>query len=127
MQFTAENNDGLKIPIDAHLHLGGKGLTPNPIDYLIASLGGCVGIKILLDLSDTGITPEVLLIDIQGTRKQTLPAVFEQVHLIITIKAPIDDVRLSETLTKTMRFLCPIAAMFGSVSEVTWEHRIVET
>ena len=50
MRFSAHTSTGLVIPIDAHVHLGGGGTIPNPIDYLFASLGGCIGIKILLDL-----------------------------------------------------------------------------
>jgi putative redox protein len=124
MSFTAENQNGLKVPIDAHVHLGGKGEIPNPIDYFIASLGGCVGIKILLVLSDHQIVPSFLNIEIQASRKQNLPAVFDKVHLIITISGEMDDKLVSDTLTQTMTLLCPIAVMFAEASEVTWEHRI---
>jgi len=91
MGFTAENQDGITIPIDAHVHLGGRGITPNPIDYLFASLGGCIGIKILLDLSDKGIKPDSLEIATHATRKQVLPPTFEKVHHVITIKGAIND------------------------------------
>jgi putative redox protein len=124
MRFTAAGRNGVRIPIDAHLHLGGGGNVPNPIDYLIASLGGCVGIKILLSLSDNGIVPEILTIGIHGTRRQTLPAVFDHVHFEITIAAPVDDARIKEIMDRTLAYLCPISAMFGEVGELTYEYRI---
>ena len=37
MSFSAHTSTGLVIPIDAHVHLGGGGTIPNPIDYLFAS------------------------------------------------------------------------------------------
>ena len=124
MRFTAENQKGLKIPIDAHTHLGGSGEIPNPIDYFIASFGGCVGIKILLILSDQKIHPELLNIKILATRKQDLPAVFEKIHFIISLKGPKDEAFINKMISDTMTFFCPIAAMIMEVSEVTWEHSI---
>lgn len=125
MHFSAKTSTGLTIPIDAHVHLGGEGAIPNPIDYLFASLGGCIGIKILLDLGDKGIKPEHLEIETHATRKQTLPPTFETVHHVITLKGVVDEQLMHETLEKTMRLLCPIAVIFGETSRMTWEFRIV--
>lgn len=125
MQFNAVTPAGSVIPIDAHVHLGGGGQIPNPIDYLIASLGGCVGIKILLALMDQGITPDLLTIGILATRRQALPAVFERVHLTITLTCGVDEAVISNILTRTVSHLCPIAAMFAEVGEVTFEHHVI--
>lgn len=125
MQFTAETTSGLTIPIDAHVHLGGGGKIPNPIEYLIASLGGCVGIKILLSLSDQGITPDLLTIRIQAERRQELPAVFERVHLVVTLSGSMDSDQVSDIMTRTLTHLCPIAAMFADVGNVTFEHHTI--
>jgi hypothetical protein len=35
--------------------MGGLGKVQNPIQYLIGSFGGCIGVKIVLALSDRGI------------------------------------------------------------------------
>jgi len=126
MAFTAETPAGVTIPIDAHVHLGGGGTIPNPIEYLIASLGGCIGIKILLSLSDADITPGLLTIGIQAERRQELPAVFERVHLVVTVSGHVDRHQMSEIITRTLSHLCPIAAMFASVGTVTFEHHIVD-
>lgn len=125
MRFSASTSTGMIIPIDAHLHLGGGGTAPNPIDYLISSLGGCIGIKILLCLSDENITPASLTIRIQATRRQTLPAVFDHVHLIIDMKGEMNDDHVSEILSRTMTHLCPISAMFGEIGSLTYEYRIL--
>lgn len=125
MQFTAISQSGARIPIDAHLHLGGSGQIPNPIDYLIASLGGCVGIKILLSLSDNGITPDGLTIGITAVRRQTLPAVFDKVHLSISLTGSMDDDLVTGIVTRTMTKLCPIAAMFAEIGDVTFEQQII--
>ena len=125
MSFVASTSTRLSFPIEAPVGMGGQGKVPNPIQYLIGSLGGCVGVKILLALSDNGIVPDELKIGIHGTRKKTMPAFFDHVHLTITLRADADDAMVSGIIEQTLTRLCPIAAMFAEVGEVTAEHRIV--
>ncbi len=124
MQFTAETPGGVLIQMDAHTHLGGAGQLPNPIECLIASLGGCIGIKILLALRDQQITLDNLSIGILATRRQSLPATFEKVHLTISLSGPLDEEIVNGIITRSISHLCPIAAMFADVGEVTFECRI---
>jgi len=124
-KFTACTPSGISFPMEAPVGMGGQGTVPNPIQYLIGSLGGCVGVKILLALSDNGIVPQELTIGIHGTRNKTMPAFFDHVHLTITIRANADDAMVRAIIEQTLTRLCPIAAMFAEVGEVTAEHRIV--
>jgi putative redox protein len=123
--FTARTPSGISFPMEAPVGMGGHGKIPNPIQYLIGSLGGCVGVKILLALSDKGIVPDELTIGIHGTRKKTMPAFFDHVHLTVTLKADVEDVMVSAIIEQTLTRLCPIAAMFAEVGEVTAKHRII--
>lgn len=125
MRFSAALPSGESIRMEAHRHLGGGGQTPNPIDYLIASLGGCVGIKILLALSDHGVVPDEMTIVIHATRRETMPALFDRVHLTITLRADLDDGLIAGIADQTITRFCPIAAMFAEVGEVTAECRVV--
>jgi len=126
-RFTGLTSTGIAFPMEAPVGMGGHGMAPNPIQYLIGSLGGCVGVKILLALSDNGIVPEEMTIAIHGTRKKTMPAFFDTVHLTITLRADADDAMVSGIIEQTLSRLCPIAAMFAEVGEVTAEHRIIRT
>jgi putative redox protein len=123
--FTGQTSSGISFPMEAPVGMGGQGKVPNPIQYLVGSLGGCVGVKILLALSDNGIVPDEFTIGIHGTRKKTMPAFFDHVHLTITLRADADDAMVSGIIEQTLTRLCPIAAMFAEVGEVTAEHRIV--
>ena len=123
--FTARTSTGIAFPMEAPVGMGGHGKLANPIQYLIGSLGGCVGVKILLALGDNGIVPEELSIAIHGTRVKTMPAYFDHVHLIVTRQADADEVMVANIIEQTLARLCPIAAMFAEVGEVTAEHRII--
>lgn len=125
MQFTARTQSGVSFPMEAPVGMGGAGDVPNPIQYLVGSLGGCVGVKILLALGDNGIVPDGLTIGIHGTRKKTMPAFFDHVRLDITLKADAEDAMVKNILDQTLSRLCPIAAMFAEVGELTADYRIV--
>ncbi len=124
-RFSALTPSGISFPMEAPVGMGGHGKIPNPIQYLVGSLAGCVGVKILLALGDNGIVPDEMTIKIHGTRKKTMPAFFDHVHLAITIRADADDAMVSAIIEQTLKRLCPIAAMFAEVGEVTAECRIV--
>jgi len=124
--FTARTASGLSFPMEAPVGMGGCGKFANPIQYLIGSLGGCVGVKILLALGDNGIVPSEMSIAIHGTRVRTMPAYFDKVHLVITLRADADDEMVKNIINQTLTRLCPIAAMFGEVGEVTAEYRIIK-
>ncbi|PKL64894.1 MAG: hypothetical protein CVV32_07425 [Methanomicrobiales archaeon HGW-Methanomicrobiales-3] len=123
--FTAATSSGITFPMEAPVGMGGQGNTPNPIQYLIGSLGGCVGVKIILALGDNGIAVKQMTIGIHGTRVKTMPAFFDHVHLTITLRADADDAMVKNIIDQTLTRLCPIAAMFAEVGEVTAECRIV--
>ena len=123
--FTASLPSGITFPMEAPVGMGGHGTLPNPIQYLVGSLGGCVGVKILLALSDNGIVPDGMTIAIHGTRKKTMPAFFDHVHLTITIRADADDAIVAQIVDQTLTRLCPIAALFAEVGDVTAEYRIL--
>jgi len=123
--FTALTPTGITFPMEAPVGMGGHGKVANPIQYLIGSMGGCVGVKIILALGDNGIVPDELTIGIHGTRKKTMPAFFDHVHLTVTLKADADDAMVKNIIEQTLTKLCPIAAMFAEVGKVTAEHRII--
>ena len=123
-EFSASTGT-ITFPMEAPVGMGGHGTAPNPIQYLVGSLGGCVGVKILLALADNGIVPEEMTIGIHGTRKKTMPAFFDHIHLTINLRADADDAMVSAIIGQTLTRLCPIAAMFAEVGEVTAEHRII--
>lgn len=123
--FTGLTSTGIAFPMEAPVGMGGHGKIPNPIQYLVGSMCGCVGVKIILALGDMDIVPDELKVVFHGTRVKTMPAYFDHVHLIITIRADADDAMVKNIIEQTLTRLCPIAAMFAEVGEVTFEQRII--
>jgi putative redox protein len=125
-KFTGLTSTGIEFPMEAPVGMGGHGKIPNPIQYLVGSLGGCVGVKILLALGDNGIVPGSMAIEIHGTRVKTMPAFFDCVRLKITLRVSgADQATVENIVDQALTRLCPIAAMFGECGDVTAECRVV--
>jgi putative redox protein len=116
--FLAENSAGSRIAI------GGD--NPNPIDYLIASLGGCTGATIVKGLSEKGVKPDSFTVKIEGSRRKTPPTVFEKIHVAFTLSGDLDDRMVAEVIRETMTLNCPIAVTLGRVGDMTWEHHLIQ-
>ena len=114
--FLAENGAGSKIA------MGGD--NPHPIEYLIASLGGCTGATVIKGLSEKGVKPESFAVKVEGSRRKTLPTVFEKVHVTFVLSGDLDDRMVAEVVQETMTLKCPIAVTLGQVGDMTWEHHI---
>jgi putative redox protein len=126
MQFDAENGTGYKIPVEPAVSMGGSGKIPNPIDYLIAGLGGCTSIKMIMDISGKGFKVDSFTMRIDGTKSKTPPGIFEKLHLVITLSGDLDDRIVAEVIKETIMHTCPVAAMFRKTAEITWEYDIIE-
>ena len=126
MQFIAENSTGCKIPLEPPAFMGGSSKTPNPVDYLVTALGGCIGIKTIMDISGKGFKLDSFSMKIDGTRSKSPSRIFEKLHLIVTLSGDVDDLTVAETIEDAVMHTCPVAALFRETTEITWEHNIIE-
>jgi putative redox protein len=126
MQFVAENSTGYKIPMEPVVAMGGSGEIPNPIDYLIAALGGCTSIKMILDISGKGFKVDSFTMKIDGTKSKIPPGIFEKLHLAITLSGDMDERTAAEVIRDTIMHTCPVAMMFRKSMEITWEYHIID-
>jgi putative redox protein len=127
MQFVAENNNGCKIPMEPAVFMGGSGKVPNPVDYLVAALGGCTSIKMIMDISGKGFKVDSFTMKIDGAKSKTPPQLFDKLHLVITLSGDLDDSAVAEVIEDTIMHTCPVSAMFRKLMEVTWEYHILES
>lgn len=115
--FLAKNSAGSRIAMD--------GENPHPIEYLVASLGGCTGVTVITGLMEKGIKPDSFTVNVEGSRRKTPPTIFEKIHVIFTLSGDMDDRSVAEIIRDTMTLKCPIAVTLGRVGDVTWEHHII--
>lgn len=124
MQFVAENSTGCKTLVEPAVSMGGSGKTPNPVDYMIMSLGSCMGIIMIMDISKKGFKLDSFTMNIYGIKSDLCSCFYEKLHLVINLSGDIDDHTVAELIQNTMMNTCPIATIFRKGIEITWEHHI---
>ncbi|HWQ65850.1 MAG TPA: OsmC family protein [Methanospirillum sp.] len=127
MRFSAKTSHGAEILSEPSPMLGGSGAIPNPMEYLIASIGTCAAIKIQLDLTKMGCTPKSIGVKIECSQKMTPPQVLEHIHLAFTLSGMLDEEKVSEAIHEVMILYCPVAVMVGRSSTITWDHQILDS
>lgn len=87
--FQAEGPSGHPIHMDARVEDGGENLGNRPMELLLMGLIGCTGIDISMILERMRQPLESLDIEALGSRRETYPQAFTEIHLIYKINGNI--------------------------------------
>lgn len=121
MDYIGEDSKGNRIVMEANQRFGGTGKGPIPLEIMLTSLGGCIGVDTRYYLLQRGLSFESLKVSIEGVRKDEIPRTFERVKVRLAIKGRIDPAAVREVVDQVMTKYCPIAVIFGSTSDMSWE------
>lgn len=103
----------------------GDNLGYTSLELMLLSLSSCVGTALLVFLRRQGKIIEGFSINSDGTRRQTHPTAFDEIHLHINIKS---SNLTSEEFEKTLLLVesaCPVWYMIKESSRVVFHHQIV--
>ena len=103
----------------------GDNLGYTSLELMLLSLSSCVGTALLVFLRRQGKIIESFSINSDGTRRQTHPTAFDEIHLHINIKS---SNLTSEEFEKTLTLVesaCPVWYMIKESTRVVFHHQIV--
>ncbi len=81
--FVGGAPGGVQVPIDGDGKAG-----PSPMDALLLSLAGCMGIDVLMILEKGRVPVRALEVDVEGTRPDEPPRRFLALRLVYRIEGP---------------------------------------
>jgi len=113
------------IPMAANREAQTTGKYPSPLDLFVASLGGCPSHEILTMMEDLKRRLVYLAVTVEGTRRNSLPTIFEKIHVTFSLAGDIDDRLAHDVIDEVMTLRCPVAVSFAKATTLTWEYRIV--
>jgi len=87
-KFEGVGGSGHPLVMDAKADIGGEDSGARPMELLLAGLGGCSGIDVVMILEKGRLTVEEFSIEINGTRADEMPQRFTEVHLHYVLKGP---------------------------------------
>jgi putative redox protein len=120
MEYLGEDSQGRKIPMEATQRFGGTGKNPIPLEIMLASLGGCIGVDTRYFLLQKGLNFEALKVSMAGMRRDSIPRTFEKIDVLVQIKGTLDHGVVKQVVDDVMTRLCPIAVMLGATSTMGW-------
>lgn len=117
--MEVQSEEGLKITFDAKESIGGEGFGIRPMQGVAASLAACSSIDVLYILKKQKLEPEEYEVEIDAKRKEdTVPAVFESIHLSFKLKGvPLDKAERAVELSVTK--YCSVSRMLEHSVEIT--------
>lgn len=123
---VVETTGGLKITIDEPERLGGGGEGPNPVEYLLASLAGCLNIVGHLAASEMGFALDDLKIDIKGKldpakfkgKSDKTRAGYQEIDVSVAVKTDAEQETLNKWL-KIVKERCPVSDNISNQTPVT--------
>ena len=89
--FEARNEQGATLRMDGPADMGAPGTSLRPMETVLAALAGCSGIDVVKILTQQREPLQGLTIEVDGTRKDAIPAVFSDITVRFVIKGPVAE------------------------------------
>jgi putative redox protein len=125
--FEAKNEDGATIQLDSSPGEGGQNLGFRPMQTLLAAMGACSAIDIVIILNKQKQAIEDFIIEIDAEREDTKPiAYWKKAHVKFILKGKIDNDKAMRAAALSLEKYCSVAATLGKAgAEIT--HEVIVT
>ncbi|MFT6484445.1 MAG: putative redox protein [Neolewinella sp.] len=124
--LQATNEHGRTVETDAGLTTGGKDAGMRPMELLLAAVGSCSSIDIIMLLKKQRQDLQDIRIVVTGTRRDEEPRIFTGIHVAYTLVGGIDEKKAERACRLSMEKMCSVSLMLkaGGVM-ITWEYEVV--
>mgnify|MGYP006292198721 FL=1 len=123
LKFNAQGKSGHNMPMDASESAGGDDSAPKPLEMMLAGLGGCTGIDVVLILRKMKAEIEDFNIDIEAERAEEHPKRYEKIHLNYYIKGKnLDERKVEKAIDLSENKYCSASASLNA--EITSSYEI---
>jgi putative redox protein len=122
--FEAENETGYKIELDANPKIGGEGKGFRPMEMMLVGLGGCSGIDIVNILTKQKEALEDIQIQIEATRREEEPAIFEEININFELFGALSDKKVERAINLTFDKYCSVANILSRSAKINFTYTI---
>lgn len=125
MRYKGMDERGNEVFMEAAPRVGGTGNGTAPLELFLASLGGCIGVNTMVVLQEMGMRYDSFNVVVKGQRKGSIPRLFEQIDVNITIKGDLEDPDVRKALTTVIGSRCPLSVLVGSAVKLNWNYELI--
>lgn len=129
LAFVAHGPSGHPMRMDAAADIGGADSGPRPMEMLLAALGGCSGIDVVMILNKMRVEIEGFDVRINAVRRDEHPRIYTSIEVEYAFRGKnLEEKR--EQLEKASRLsfekYCSVAGMLNKAAEMTYRVTIEE-
>lgn len=125
--LEATNEEGNTLHIDASPAIGGSGRGFRPMQTLLAGLGGCSAIDVVVILQKSRQPLDDIQVEIEGHRQEGVePSLFETIHVTFKLKGGFTDEAAKRAVDWSMQKYCSVARTLEKTAQITWNWERVE-
>jgi putative redox protein len=122
--FMGTSESGHTIVLDAN---GGK-LAPSPMENVLISLGGCSSVDVVSILEKTRQNVSGCKVEISGTRVESVPKLFSDIHLHFIIEGvDVAEKHVERAVALSADKYCSVALMLAGKVSITHDFAIVNS
>ena len=123
--FEARSENNVTMQMDANPEIGGGDAAFRPVHALVASLGGCSGIDVIMILKKQKQQIDEFDIEIEAEReKDKTPSLVTGIHLKFILKGKIDKDKLEKAIELSLEKYCTVAKMLEKTAKITHSYQI---
>lgn len=106
---AADQVDGHTVQLDAGHPISGTHNGQTPVEVLLSSLGGCMGISLMTTLRNYETAVESLTLELEAHKADNLPNRIESIDLVVHIVTDIPKNRIEHALQLSHDKYCTIS------------------
>jgi len=120
-EFLAATPSGHAVVFDTDR---GHNSAPGPMEMLLAALGACTSVDILMILKKKRQNLASLEVAISGERAAEPPAVWTTIEMTYKLSGVLDDKAVGDAIELSQKKYCSVAAMLGKTAKITYKYEI---
>ncbi len=114
------------VVLDLDKASGGKGGAPSPMEYVLMSLGGCIGMTAIKLLQKRNVPMEDMSIELDAEREEQYPRAFTRITVKFTVLGEgVKEADVKWAVETARDRFCPVGAMLSKAAQIeyAWEVR----
>jgi putative redox protein len=119
--FRARTPDDVSIEIDGSADVGGMNLGIRPMQMLLAALGGCSGIDVVMVLQKKRQRIDTFMIDVDGDRTSVDDhSVWTKINVTFTLTGAIEPDKARHAIDLSLGKYCSVAKTLEAFAVITF-------
>jgi len=124
--LEATNDTGNSVHLDASPDIGGTGKGMRPMQLLLAALGGCSSVDLVMILKKQKQDMKDISITVTGEREQgKVPSLYTDAHIHFKLIGNLDKEKVEKAIVLAVEKYCSVAKTLEKSATITHSFEII--